>query len=166
MEALQRLLFNLFEQTNPKAESISADTLDKMKNPAKQPSMQNLQSVEKSGQFLEYFGRYQSFTEDVQNGRYGKTAAFWLQYIKTIQNILMFIQATKQNDFQLHIASLYSLCPLFFAFDHTNYARYIPVYLMTMMNLNTSHEGSLKLLARKGFSSQDQMYQAAETPLT
>ena len=56
------------------------------------------------------------------------------------------------NDFQLHLASLYSLCPILFAYDHTNYARYLPVYLMTMMNLNVTHPGAENLLRNNGFS--------------
>ena len=56
------------------------------------------------------------------------------------------------NDFQLHSASLYSLCPILFAYDHTNYAQYLPVYLMTMMNLNITHPGAENLLRDNGFS--------------
>ena len=69
-----------------------------------------------------------------------------------IQKILTLIRATKENNLQLHIAALYALCPMFFAYDHCNYARYVPVYLMTLMNLPKTHPGCKELLERNGFS--------------
>ena len=75
--------------------------------------------------------------------------------------VLMLIRATKENDLDLHVATLYELCPLFFTLDHNNYARYIPVYLLTLMNLDETQPGAKQLLAQNGFSvsrsaSQDQ----------
>ena len=66
--------------------------------------------------------------------------------------ILTLIKSTKSNDLDLHIAALYKLCPLLFAFDHHNYARYLPVYLIMLMNLNKTHPGSDDLLRKNGFS--------------
>lgn len=56
------------------------------------------------------------------------------------------------NDLQLHLASLYSLCPILFAYDHTNNARYLPVYLMTIMNFRIAHPGAENLLRNNGIS--------------
>ena len=65
--------------------------------------------------------------------------------------VLTLIKVTKLNDFCLHVASLYSLCPLLFACNHTNYARYLPVCLMTMMNLHITHPEAEQLLRHNGF---------------
>ena len=69
-----------------------------------------------------------------------------------VQKILTLIRATKENNLQLHIAYLYALCPMFFAYDHCCYARYVPVNLMTLMNLSKTHPGCKELLEQNGFS--------------
>lgn len=66
--------------------------------------------------------------------------------------ILKYIHATKENNFDLHVATLQQLCPQCFAYDHHNYARYVPVYLLTLLNLSETHPGSKVLLWRNGFS--------------
>ena len=65
--------------------------------------------------------------------------------------ILMLIKSTQSNDPDLHIAALYKVFPLLFAFDHHNFARYLPVYLVMQMNLNKTHLGSDDLLRKNGF---------------
>ena len=69
-----------------------------------------------------------------------------------VQKLLTLIRATKENHPQLHIVALYALCPMFFAYDHCNYARYVPVYLMTLMNLSKTHPGCIELLEQNGLS--------------
>ena len=41
---------------------------------------------------------------------------------------------------------------MFFAYDHTNYARYVPVYLIILLNLSDTHPGCKELLEQNGFS--------------
>ena len=53
-----------------------------------------------------------------------------------VKKVLMLMRATKENDLDLHVAALYELCPLSFAPYHNNYTRYIPVYLLILMNLD------------------------------
>ena len=147
MEALERLLLRMFEEREDK--SLDVSLLESLTNEA---SDANLQGVLASDQFLEYFERYQAFKEDVRRGDLGKTARFWIQYIDILQQILMLIKATKENDLESHIGLLHDLCPLFVAFDHVNYARYTSVYLMTLENLENTHPGATELLKRNGFS--------------
>ena len=66
--------------------------------------------------------------------------------------ILSFLQATKENDFDLHISSLQQMCPLYFAYDHHNYARYTTFYLLPLINVDKTHPGLQKLLRNNGFS--------------
>ena len=69
-------------------------------------------------------------TRSSRNGNFGKTAQFWIGYIDLIWLILTFIKATKENNFHLHLATLYELCAMFFAYNHHNYSRHIPAYLV------------------------------------
>ena len=66
--------------------------------------------------------------------------------------ILSLIRAAKENNFELHLTTLYELCSLFFTYNHHNYSRYIPEYLVTMLNLSDTHPGAEELLKSNGFS--------------
>lgn len=44
------------------------------------------------------------------------------------------------------------MCPLFFSYDHPNYARYTSIYLLILLNLDISHPGAKQLLENNGFS--------------
>ena len=108
--------------------------------------------VEQSEDFKKYFEKYHAFRSEVLKGSHGKTAQFWARYMEIIQMVLTLIRATKENNLELHIAALYALCPMYFAYHHTNYARNIPVYLITFLNLPEIHPGCKELLEQNGFS--------------
>ena len=61
------------------------------------------------------------------------------QYWDTILNIellgLTFIRAHREGNFSLYVESLKMLASLFFALDHHNYARWIPIHIRDMENL-------------------------------
>ena len=48
------------------------------------------------------------------------------------ETILLFVRATRQRDMLLHMQSLEALIKYFFAHDHLNYARLMPLYIYTM----------------------------------
>ena len=51
------------------------------------------------------------------------------------ETVLLFIRATRQQQWNLHLSSLHILCKYFFAFDMINYARLTPVYIAQMFSL-------------------------------
>ena len=53
--------------------------------------------------------------------------------------ILSFIRSIRETNFELYRESLSELVPYFFALDHTNYARWLPVHLREMALLETNH---------------------------
>ena len=118
----------------------------------KKPSHDTLQEMKENEAFSAFFARYQQFKQSVRDGHLGKTAQFWLSYMAIVWLILTLIKATKMNDMQLHLASLYSLCPILFAYDHTNYARYLPFYILAILNLNTTQPGAEDLLRNNDIS--------------
>lgn len=63
-------------------------------------------------------------------------------YWDTILNMeilgLIFVRAHREQDFPLCVESLKALVPWFFALDHQNYARWIPVHIRDMESLPTS----------------------------
>ena len=56
-------------------------------------------------------------------------------------SILIFIRSHRERNFALFVEILKHLAPFFFALDHVNYARYLPIHIYDMENLPTSvHE--------------------------
>ena len=51
---------------------------------------------------------------------------------------LIFVRSHREKDFPLYVESLKSLIPWFFALDHQNYARWIPIHIRDMESLHAS----------------------------
>ena len=60
---------------------------------------------------------------------------FARDYMKFVMCILMFIRASREGDWNLHLESLKALAKYFFAHDRLNYARMVPLYLAQMHRL-------------------------------
>ena len=54
----------------------------------------------------------------------------------------------------MHLEGIKEMLPWFFAYDHTNYARYLPVYLAHMMLLPETHPKAHTLLLNGDFGVQ------------
>lgn len=57
---------------------------------------------------------------------------FLANYIMQFQTILNFLRATREKNFSLHLESVNQLIKYFFAHNHTNYARLLPLYLSSI----------------------------------
>ena len=53
--------------------------------------------------------------------------------------LLALLRPERTSNWQLHLSSVAALIPYFFAMDRQNYARYLPVYLADMQQLETRH---------------------------
>ena len=49
--------------------------------------------------------------------------------------IFIFIRSHREGNFPLYVETLEALVPWFFALDHTNYARWVPVHIRDMKSL-------------------------------
>ena len=154
VEALERLLVCKFKEKIDTDDTplLHPETFEMFQNLMKSPSSEMLKQTMENEKCRSYFETYQSFKASVRIGKLGKTTQYWLSYMDNVWLILMLIKLTKSNDLDFHIAALYKLCPLLFAFDHHNYARYFPVYLMMLMNLNKTNPGSDNMLRKNGYS--------------
>lgn len=72
-----------------------------------------------------------------------KTMGIWMVYMQMVQTLLLFIRATRDNNWELHLSAVRSMLPWFFAADHVNYARYGSIYWLEMICMNTTHPGAL-----------------------
>ena len=66
------------------------------------------------------------------------TFKFARDYMKFVAWIWMFIRATREGNWKLHLESLRALCKYFFAHDRQNYTRMVPLYLAQMEKLETN----------------------------
>ena len=57
---------------------------------------------------------------------------FWYLTLLLQLDILTFIRSVREGNFSLYLFSLAKLIPWFFAMNHTNYARWLPVHLRDM----------------------------------
>ena len=69
------------------------------------------------------------------------TFVLWLNYIQMVEVLLMFLRATRENDWDLHLSAVRSMLPWFFATDRVHYARYGTAYWLEMLCIETSHPG-------------------------
>ena len=76
---------------------------------------------------------------------------FYLIYMNLFERILLFIRATREESWELHLRSLHELCPYFFSFDMINYARMTPAYLSQMMDLKENDGKTWIMMMEGGF---------------
>ena len=67
------------------------------------------------------------------------TISYWRMVEGYLLNICRFVRGQRLGDWQLTLNALTNLCPWFFVFGHTNYARWIPVFLRDMARLPDGH---------------------------
>ena len=60
---------------------------------------------------------------------------FWWQYMKMVQILLLFTRAQREGQWDLHLYAFQEMLPFFHRYDHTNYARWGPIYLAQMKQL-------------------------------
>ena len=65
--------------------------------------------------------------------------AFWDEYIHMVTMLLQFVKAERTGNWCLHLAAISAMVPYFFTHDRQNYARWLPVYLADMGQLEQKH---------------------------
>ena len=63
------------------------------------------------------------------------TFQYWYTVLKMELLGLIFIRSHREGNFSLYVESLKALVPWFFALDHHNYARWIPIHIRDMESL-------------------------------
>ena len=63
------------------------------------------------------------------------TFMFWDLILRYETLILIFVRAHRERNFHLYVNVLEELALLFFALDHVNYARWLPVHIRDMKSL-------------------------------
>lgn len=72
------------------------------------------------------------------------TFKFWDTIINLEKSILIFIRAHREANFDLYVETLEELVGYFFAFDHYNYARWLPIHIRDMKSLPPGFQDDFK----------------------
>ncbi|KAL8580465.1 hypothetical protein ACOMHN_001234 [Nucella lapillus] len=140
LESLQRLLLEQFLNESTEATELFQQLSDDLQLCKDRLQLEAILSKPSA---VRFFNLYTTFKERIISGEKGSTPQFWLQYAERVWLILRLLRATKENDFDLHLSCLQDMCPLLFAMDHHNYARYATVYFLHMLNLSHNHPDAI-----------------------
>jgi len=95
---------------------------------------ESLQNLVSSESFLEHqrdFSRFQSHC--------GPNETFWSEFIDMVQLLLCFIRSTRTRNWPMHLQCLQEMLLWMAAYDRTNYSRYVPLYILDMLQLPETH---------------------------
>lgn len=84
---------------------------------------------------------YNTYTQKTLNGEHGFTAKYALLYTSFIEYYQLFERPIRTSDLNLYIYAAYRLRPLFFIFNHQNYARWLSRNLDELMNIERTNPG-------------------------
>ena len=85
---------------------------------------------------------------------HGALFNFWDSYKEMILLVLRFIRATWIGCWDLHLLSVRQMLPWRFAYDRTNYARYLTLYWCEMSVLPETHPQAYRALEQGEFAVQ------------
>ncbi|CAH1248853.1 Hypp8457 [Branchiostoma lanceolatum] len=155
-EALQRLVWKDFlewiGQSRVKKEFVK-DFFVSLKPLYNDVCQEEQRKVLTSQRFSEFVRLYDEHRDFLRNSK-GKLARFWMSYIEMVEIMLNLVGASREGDWELHLSAISQMIPWCFAYDHTNYARYLPAYLFDMSHLNETHPEAFDYLKSGGFSVQ------------
>ena len=69
---------------------------------------------------------------------------FWAIVMELELCILTYVRSLREANFAMYLDALTELVPWFFALDHTNYARWVPVHLRDMAELPKTHPNTYR----------------------
>jgi len=120
---------------------VSDECIALLKSFADEPTPDSLCSILESASIGALLQRYEQFCDQTRRGEHGSTARFWLLYVDVVHIFLLFDRACRTNDVSLYTYALGLMCPMFFATHKPNYARWMSLYHLNLLNMEASHPG-------------------------
>jgi len=148
MIAVDQLLMEHFVQCT----GIDISAIPELQVLAESPDYASLVAAEENDATCDFLSRFRSFADSAREGAFGVTCKFWLQYHDCVWTLLSFLQSVKENDVPAYMNCLRLMCPLIFASDRLNYARYLPVYCTQLSHLMSDCPEAYDLLKANGLS--------------
>ena len=148
---MERLRWDAFIEWNSQQEDpINLEELaNVLKGLRADISAATLKAVLESPEFMKTEARYDQFCQLL-----GPNGQFWTSYVDIIGLLLQFIRSAREANWMLHLQCLLEMLPWFCAYDRTNYSRYLPVYILHMLRLSTTHPVAHDQLVSGDFATQ------------
>ena len=134
-EALERLRLQAFEKTLTTSEKALVESINQIMQDDSERD--KFFEISTSNNVTEVKALYDMFVK--KRSEESPLFSFWSSYIEMVQLLLLYIRATRTTDWSLHLSSLRSMIPWFFATDRVNYCRYASCYWMEMMCLDRTN---------------------------
>ena len=112
-----------------------------------------VQSVLKEESFQKMQNSFQEYCDLLRNEN-GTMSQFWMSYIDLVSTLLNLLRASREGNWILHLKSIREMLPWCFAYNRTNYSRYLPWYYREMQCLKVTHPEIHEYLQSGGFSCQ------------
>ena len=77
---------------------------------------------------------------------------FWKGYLKAVEILLSFVYAERSPNWELYLDSIVAMLPIFFAYGRINYSKWLPIYILDMLDLKETAPSVHKKLFRMGSS--------------
>jgi hypothetical protein len=149
VEALRRLQIEQF------LESLSAEEKKEMTELSETLRIsfpRNTSTVIASKEMEVFMEKFDAYREKQCN--LYTTFNLWNSYCEMVELLLTFTRETRTGDWALHMKTTAETMPWFFAYNHTNYSRYMSIYLHEMQNLPSSHPKIHEYLSQGDFVVQ------------
>ena len=130
--------------------NTALDNIQKMSSAINQTSINDVTYHPSYAHLKGLFDQYMRFL-DKDNGM---LSSFWVSYLDMVEVVLSTVRATREGNWQLHLASVRSMVPWCFAYDNVNYARYLSSYIADMSHLPDKHREVHAYFESGGFSVQ------------
>ena len=147
-EAMERLLIKQFMIE----EEVTLDDPEVLLKLMHSCNKEQLDEVMTDESALALIQKYKDYEEKVSKGHLGKTAAFWVSFIRECHILFMLLLSVKKNNLKLFHKSNGDMAPLFFAYDGQNYSRYLTWLEVHLTNIESTHPGAQDLLTKGGIA--------------
>ena len=97
---------------------------------------------------------YISYLEFLRSSN-GPLSSFWMSYLDFVNDTTLgLVRATREGNWELHMAAIRAMIPWCFAYDKINYARYLSAYYADMSQLYVQHPDVYKEFSNGAFAVQ------------
>ena len=111
-----------------------------------------LETLINSPDFQKY--RDQLYDNQEAECQHSEMWRFWNSFLSMVDNISSILHATRTGDWILYIESIRCFLPWAFTYDRQNFARYLTLHLMEMVNLVENHRCIYDDFMKGNFSVQ------------
>lgn len=136
-ESLMRIVLPIFEKWLVECKSDLIHVLNVSRLTASEVN-RKVKKREPPSDFFNIVKSCQSLSDAFTEFVDGQSPTFklWYSYIVMVELLLEFLYSERAGKWELHLESFRKMLPMFFAYDHTNYARWGSVYICDMLNLS------------------------------